>query len=191
MIEEVKGHNLSTMHTFVDFKKAVNSINRDKMSDVLLAYWIPSQIVKGIKGLYIDTVAQLVTEDGNTNFFPIVAGVRQSDTLALYLFIIILDYVIRIKMTKDDNFGRHCPAVHLTDADFTDDIVLLSNKMNVAQALLNAAESAAQSGGLVMNVGKTKFMCYEQCNGTIWLYLGSLYCTGCSVVQVLSLLVKQ
>ena len=105
VIEEVKEHNLSAVLTFIDFKKAFDSINRDRMFDVLLAYGIPSQIVKGIKGLYIDTVAQVVTKDGNTNFFPIVAGVLQGDTLALYIFIIILDYVMRIPMAKDDNFG--------------------------------------------------------------------------------------
>ena len=84
VIEEVKENNLSPVLTFVDIKKAFDSINRDKMFDVLLAYGFPSQIIKGIKGLYIDTVAQVVTEYGNTNFFPIVAGVLQGDTLAPY-----------------------------------------------------------------------------------------------------------
>ena len=169
VIKEVKEHNLSTTLTFVDFKKAFDSINRDKMFNVLLAYGIPSQIVKAIKWLFLDTIAQVVTEDGNTNFFPIIAGVQQGDTLAPYLFIIILDYVMRIAMAKDDNFritlhqwrGRHCLAVCLTDADFADDIALLSDTMNEGQVLLNAVESATQSVGLVMNAGKMKFMCYE------------------------------
>ena len=94
VIEEVKEHNLSTVLTFVDFKKAFDSIKRDKMIDVLLAYGILSQIIQGIKGLYLDTIAQLVTEDGNTNFFPVIAGVQQGDTLAPYLFIIVLDHVM-------------------------------------------------------------------------------------------------
>ena len=73
-------------------------------------------------------------------------------------------------MAKDDNFGitlhqqrgRHCLAVCLIDADFADDIALLSNTINKVQVLLNAVESANQSVGLVMNAGKTKFMCDEQ-----------------------------
>ena len=76
VIEEVKEHNLSTILISVDFKKAFDSINRDKMFDILLVYGILSQIIKGIKGLYLDTVAQVVTKDGNTNFFPIIAGVQ-------------------------------------------------------------------------------------------------------------------
>ena len=112
----------------------------------------------------------MVTKDNNTNFFPIIAGVQQGDTLALYLFIIVLDYVMRIAMAKDDNFGitvhqqrgRCCLAVCLTDVDFADDIDLLCDTINEAQALLNTVESATQSVGLVINAGKTKFMCYEQ-----------------------------
>ena len=69
MTKEVKEHNLSAILTFVDFKKTFNSINRDKMFDVLPAYGILSQIIKGIKGLYLDTMAKVFTKDGNTNFF--------------------------------------------------------------------------------------------------------------------------
>ena len=70
-------------------------------------------------------MAHLVTIDGNTTFLPIVAGVQQGDTLVLYLFIITLDYVMRIAVAKDDNFGitlhlergRCCLAVCLMYAD--------------------------------------------------------------------------
>ena len=38
--------------------------------------------------------------DGNTEYFDIVAGVLQGDTLATYLFIICLDYVLRTSIDK-------------------------------------------------------------------------------------------
>ena len=76
--------NLSAILTFVDIKKAFDSINREIMFDMLLAYGIPSQIIEGIKELYLDTQVQLVIKDGNTSFFPIIAGVQQGDTLVPY-----------------------------------------------------------------------------------------------------------
>ena len=166
MIKEVKEHNLSSILTFVDLKKAFDSINRDKMFNMLLAYGILSQIIEGIKGVYLDTMAPVITKDGNSNFFPIIAAVKWGDILVLHLFIIILDFVMRIAMTKDDNFGitlpqqreRLYPAVHLMDADFADDIALFPDTMNEAQTLLNAVESATWSVRLVTNAGKTKFM---------------------------------
>jgi hypothetical protein len=41
--------------------------------------------------------------DGDTDFFDITTGVLQGDTLAPFLFIICLDYVLRKAL--DDNLG--------------------------------------------------------------------------------------
>ena len=61
--------------------------------------------------------------------FDIVAGVLQGDTLATYLFIICLDYVLRtsIYLMKENGFklakarSRRYPAQTITYADYADD----------------------------------------------------------------------
>ena len=45
--------------------------------------------------LYRNTKVKVRSPDGDTEYFDIVAGVLQGDTLAPYLFIICLDYVLR------------------------------------------------------------------------------------------------
>ena len=45
--------------------------------------------------LYWNTKAKVPSSDGDTDFFDIVAGVLEGDTLALNLFILCLDYVLR------------------------------------------------------------------------------------------------
>ena len=70
-----------------------------------------------------------------TDYFDIVADVLQGDTLAPYLFIICLDYVLRtsIDKIKENGFkltkerSRRYPAKTITDADYADDIALLAN----------------------------------------------------------------
>ena len=72
--------------------------------------------------------------DGDTNYFDIVAGVLQGDTLAPYLFIICLDYMLRmsIDLMKENGFklakerSRRYSVQTITDVDYTNDIVLLS-----------------------------------------------------------------
>ena len=67
----------------------------------------------------------------------VISGVLQSDTLAPYLFIICLDYVIRmsIDLMKENRFtlakarSRRNPARTITDADYADDIALLANTL--------------------------------------------------------------
>ena len=46
------------------------------------------------------TKVKVRSPDGDTEYFDIVAGVLQGDSLAPYLFIISLDYVLRTSIDK-------------------------------------------------------------------------------------------
>ena len=78
--------------------------------------------------------------DGDTEYFDIVAGVLQGETLSPHLFIICLDYVLRTSIDKIRENGfeltkkrskRH-PENTITDANYADDIALLANTLNQA-----------------------------------------------------------
>ena len=66
LIEGIKAKRLQAVITFVNFCKAFDSIHREKLMEVLLAYGVPSKIVKAINILYQGTVAQVLTADGDT-----------------------------------------------------------------------------------------------------------------------------
>ena len=76
---------------FVDFKKAFDSISREKMFEILKLYGIPEKIIQAIRALYVSTKAKVISPDGDTEVFDIHAGVLQGDTLAPFLFIVVLD----------------------------------------------------------------------------------------------------
>ena len=102
-----------------------------------------------------------------TEYFNIVAGVLQGDTLASYLFIIGLDYVLRTSIDKIRENGfeltkkrsRRYPAKTITNADYADDIAILANTPNQAETLLHSSERAAADIGLHVNSHKTKYIC--------------------------------
>ena len=50
--------------------------------------------------LYRNTKVKVRSPDGDTDYFDTVAGVLEGDTLAPYLFIISLDYVLRMSIDK-------------------------------------------------------------------------------------------
>ena len=85
LIEGIKEKQLPAILTFVDFSKAFDSIHRGKLMEILRAYGIPTKTVDTISMLYKDTEAQVITPDGDTEFFEILAGVLQGDTLAPFL----------------------------------------------------------------------------------------------------------
>ena len=72
---------------FVDFTKAFDSIHRGKMEKILLAYGLPKETVAAIMILYRNTKVKVRSPDGGIEYFDIVAGVLQGDTLGPYLFI--------------------------------------------------------------------------------------------------------
>ena len=70
------------------------------MEQIRLAYGLPKETVAAITILYRNTKVKVRSPDGETEYFDIVAGVLQGDTLAPYLFIICLDYVLRTSIDK-------------------------------------------------------------------------------------------
>ena len=92
--------------------------------------------------LYKNTKVKFCSPGGDTDYFDIVAGVQQGDTLAPYLFIICPDYVLRtsIDIIKESGFkmvkerSRRYPAQTIMDADYADDIELLYVNTRLAKA---------------------------------------------------------
>ena len=151
--------------TFIDFSKAFDSISRSRMADILYKYGLPNKILAAVMSMYSRTTARVVTADGCSADFEVEAGVLQGDTLAPYLFVIVVDYVLRAAI-PDNSIGfmiqkrlsrRHL-AKYVTDLDFADDIVLLSGTMTNAQTLLTAVEKNAAAVGLHINLQKTEYI---------------------------------
>ena len=170
ILEGVRAKNQHATLLFVDFTKAFDSIHRGKMEQILLAYGLPKETVAAITILYRNTKVKVRSPDGDTKYFDIVARVLQGDTLAPYLFIICLDYILRTSIDKIRENGfeltkkrsRRYHEKTITDADYTDDIAILANTLDQAETLLHSLEQAAAGIGLYVNAHKKEYMCYNQ-----------------------------
>ena len=140
------------------------------MEQILLAYGLPKETVAAITILCRKTKVKVRSLDGDTEYFDIVAGVLQKETLAPYLFIICLDYVLRTSIDKirenscelTKKRSRRYPAKTITDADYADDIAILVNTPKQTETLLHSLERAAAVIGLHVNAHKTEYMCFNQ-----------------------------
>ena len=142
------------------------------MEQILLACSIPKETVAAIITFYRNTKMKVGSPDGDTEYFDIVAGVLQRDTVGPYLFIICLDYVLRtsIDKIKENGFeltkkrSRRYPAKTITDAY---DIAIRANTPNQAETLLHSLEQAAAGISLHVNAHKTEYMCFNQTGGIL------------------------
>ena len=143
-VESLKAYgqkHLQATLLFVDFTKAFDSIHREKMEQILLAYGLSKETVAAVTILYKNTKVKVPSPDGDKEYFDIVAGVLQGDALAPYLFIICQDYVLRTSIDKISENGfdlrkkrsRTYPAKTITDANYADDIAILANTPNQAE----------------------------------------------------------
>ena len=88
----------------------------------------------------------------------------QGDLLAPYVFIVVIDWVMRNVNIDDLGFTTHkrqstrIPEKRVGDLEYADDIGLLENEKDKAQKQLDAFSSVAKEVGLVINVDKTKVL---------------------------------
>jgi hypothetical protein len=90
----------------------------------------------------------------------------QGDTLAPFLFIMVVDYILRMSLDTQKEKGlllkartssRH-PVEYITDTDFADNILLISGSLQNAQDLLLSLEKAANCVGLYLDESNTEYI---------------------------------
>ena len=165
IIEAFGSYQLPLIITFIDFKKAFDSINRSVMFSILRHYGIPEVIVNAISVLYNNSKSAVMVDGNLSDPFEVTTGVLQGDVLAPFLFIMLIDYLMK-RATEDTESGivthprqsRRHPAKFLNDLDFADDIALLESSIPNAQVQLTRTAAAAEHLGLIISVPKTEYM---------------------------------
>ena len=90
------------------------------MKEILSNYDILEETVYAIIMPYKNTRSMARSPDGDTPYFEITTGVLQGDTLMTFLFIICLEYILKMSLDNNRELGftlterksRQYPAEH-------------------------------------------------------------------------------
>ena len=146
---------------FVDFSKAFDSIDRRAISILLSKYGVSELLIANVMQFYIGTSAVVATAHGNTENFPTISGAPQGYTLAPFLFITLLDYVLReAHVNNIDGFtitpcrSSRFPAVRIGALVYADDIAITCDTIDQAENVFRRFEMNASKVCLKINLEK-------------------------------------
>ena len=150
---------------FVDFSKTFDSIDRRAISIVLSKNGVSELLIANVMQFYIGTSSVVATAHGNTEYFSTTSVVLQCDSLAPFLFITLLDYVLReTHLDNIDGFtitprrSSRYPTVRIGALVYADDIAITCDRIEQAQNVLRRLEMNASKVGLKINFKKTKIL---------------------------------
>ena len=148
---------------FVDFNKAFDSIDRRAISVVLSKYGVSELLIANVKQFYIGTYAVVATAHENNEKFSTTSGVLQGDTLAPFLYITLLDYVLRETLFDNiDGFtitphrSSRYPAVRIGALVYADDIAITCDTIDQAENVLWRLKMNASKVGIKINLKKRR-----------------------------------
>ena len=157
VIEHRHRYQQATHVCFIDFKAAFDSVNREKLWEVMRRDGVNGKLIRLLRAYYENTRARVRVYGELSDFFTIKTGVRQGCAMSPVLFNFVIDWILNVAL-EDHPGVRIGPGAAITDLDYADDIaVLAESRSSLLSSVRRITETAARAG-MQVNVKKTKVM---------------------------------
>ena len=141
-----------------DIEKAFDGVDREIMWKLLRHYGVPEKIISLIRCTFQDMSCRIAHAGQLSDSFEVKTGVRQGCLLLPFLFLLVIDWIMKITTTGRNNGIQWTLWMQLDDLDFADDMVLLSHNHNQMQHKTTLLETTSAGTGLKINRKKTELM---------------------------------
>ena len=158
ILEQVNEWQATLYINFVDFEKAFDSVHTNGLWTIMSQYGIPQKIINIVKAMYDGFECAVVEEEATSEWFELTTGVKQGCTMSGFLFLLIIDWVMRHTVKEEGTGLRWKFTSKLEDLDFADDVALISSTQRHVQLKTNRLVENAEMAGLRVNVAKCKVM---------------------------------
>ncbi|GFR77513.1 reverse transcriptase SR3-right [Elysia marginata] len=139
---------------FIDYEKAFDSVDSETLLRLLKHYGIPKKIIS-IKCNYQDMKCKVAHACQLSDSFEVKTEVRQGCLLSPFLFLLVIDWIMKTTTQGRNNGIQWTLTTQLDDLDFVDDIALLSHNNRQMQDKTSHLELTSAQTGLKINTKKT------------------------------------
>ena len=148
---------------FVDFKKAFDSVHRNKLFEILSKNGIKGNLFKAIRSIYENVKACVRNKNDLSEVFECPIGLRQGCNLSPVLFTLFINE-LEGAMANSGCYGiqLHPDLIRVFLLMFADDVALLADSVNDLQKQLNTLHSYCEQFKIQVNIDKTKIMIFKK-----------------------------
>ena len=158
VIEKCNEFQRPSVICFVDFTKAFDSIDQQKLWNTLKEYTsLNPGYINLLAKLYEQSKTRVRTGIGLTEIIDLLKGVKQGDVASAILFCIVL-MVILLKTFEGLDFGISIGGSTHSDEAYADDVALITESTMEMNIVLERLRHFAAEFGLSVNIKKTKVM---------------------------------
>ena len=158
IVEQSTEWNSSLYVNFVDYEKAFDSVDRETLWKVLRHYGVPKKLVNMIRNSYEGMSCRVIHEGQLTKNFEVRTAVRQGCLPSPFLFILVIDWVMKTATKEKRNGIQWTMLTQIDDLDFADELALLCHSHRQMQDKTTELALISERVGLKINKRKTKIL---------------------------------
>ena len=158
IIEKARELQKNIYFCFIDYSKAFEFVDHNKLRKILKEMGIPDHITCLLRNLYAGQEATVRTGHGTTNWFQIGKGVHQGCILSPCLFNFYAEYIMSNAGLEEAQAGIKIAGRNIKNLRYADDTTLMAESEEELKSLLMKVKEESEKVGLKLNIQKTKVM---------------------------------
>ena len=158
IIEKAKEFQKNIYFCFIDYAKAIDCVDHNKLWKILKEMGIPDHLTCLLRNLYAGQEATVRNGHGTTDCFQIGKEIRQSCILSPCLFNLYAEYIMRNAGLEEAQAGIKIAGRNINNLRYSDDTILMTESEEELKSLLMKVKVESEKVGLKLNIQKIKIM---------------------------------
>ena len=151
IIQKAREFQKNIYFCFIDYAKAFNCVDHDKLWKILKEMGIPDHFICLLRKLLAGQEATVRTGHGTMDWFQIGKGVRQSCVLSPCLFNFYAEYIMRNTGLEEAQAGIKIARRNINNIRYANDTTLMVESKEELKSLSMKVKEGSEKAGLKIN----------------------------------------